>query len=395
MSDPDLPQPAERPDAPAQPAATGGPAPNGGPVPPGGPAPTGGPVPPGGPAPTGGPVPPASGARGLSIAAMALGLVSLVTVVVAALYFRIGAAPAALLALVAVVLGIVALVRRGPRAPSITGAASGALTLMLALAVGVVSAIALVAPDRPEAGRGGDGRAEAPQSAVVEWPANMAGGGIAFVGDGDRARVVPSDAPADNALPRPLDPAEAGAAHHVRVYLDYRCPYCARFEAANGETLERLIAGGETAVELHPLTFLDRVSAGSAYSSRTAGAMACVASEQPDAAWAAHTALMDADFQPAEGGAGHDDAALVAAIDGAAGGLGEGARSCITEGRFVPFAQALNDWTFANPVPGADDPELMVTGTPLVVVDGVPYAGDPADAAAFRAFLEERGLRVG
>lgn len=236
-----------------------------------------------------------------------------------------------------------------------------------------------------------------PGARSVQWPANMVTGGVLFTGDtssADGVGVVVSDAPDDNAQPVPLDPAHIGAEHHIRVYLDYRCPYCAAFEHASADTLEQAIVSGSAVVELHPLTFLDRVSEGSYYSSRAAGALACVADAQPAGAWAAHQALLDPGFQPAEGGPGHDNAAILAELDRATDGLNDEARSCIEAERFVPFSQALNDWVFANPVPNAKDPGLQVTGTPLVVVDGVPYPGDPADATAFRAFLQQQGVSL-
>ena len=258
--------------------------------------------------------------------------------------------------------------------------------------------------DRPAAAplEEDDSRAEAPddgssESGAVEWPANMVTGGVLFSGDdeGDGIGVIASEAPEDNALPVPLDASEIGAQHHIRVYLDYRCPFCARFEDANAATLERAVQGGGAVLELHPLTFLDRVSQGSYYSSRSAGALACVADAQPEVAWRAHSALIDPDFQPAENGPGHDNAAILDELDRATGGLNGDASSCIEQERFVPFTQALNDWVFANPVPGAVDPELMVTGTPLVLVDGVPYPGDPGNSASFQAFLEQQGVELG
>jgi protein-disulfide isomerase len=240
-----------------------------------------------------------------------------------------------------------------------------------------------------------DGDAENGSGSSVEWPENLATGGIVFVEQGGEVGVLPSDAPVGDAVPAPVDAAGLGAQHHIRVYLDYRCPFCAFFEEASADTLEQAVLNGDTAVEIHPLTFLDRASADGYYSSRTAGAIECLADAQPEAAWAGHQALLDQSFQPGEGTAGHDNSAILSELDRATGGLNDAARSCIEQERFVPFAQALNDWVFSTPVPGAQDPALEVTGTPLVVVDGVPYPGDPRDGAAFRAFLEQQGVELG
>ncbi|WP_449281199.1 DsbA family protein [Leucobacter sp.] len=339
--------------------------------------------------------------RGCAIAAMALGLVAVLTTAVGAFYFSAFAIAGALLGLAAVVLGVVALALRQQQAPSIIGLAGGALAIVAAVAIGGMALGALIAPsttggasDTAETAPDEGGAVEPGESEAVRWPANMATGGLVFVGDGSGGiELSRSDAPQDSALPEPQDAAGLGEPALIRVYLDYRCPYCAEFERASADALEAAVTSGSAAVELHPLTFLDRISP-DAYSSRAAGTMACMADQQPDAAWDAHTALLDPSFQPSESELGKDDATILAEVDRATGGLDDAARSCVEEQRFVPFALALNDWVFANPVPYAADPELMVTGTPLVVVNGVPYSGAPADGDAFRAFLAEQGVEV-
>ncbi|GAA2185641.1 hypothetical protein GCM10009786_02880 [Leucobacter alluvii] len=327
----------------------------------------------------------------LSIAAMALGLAALVTVIVSAFYFGLGAILGALLAVAAVVLGIVGVISRSRRAPAVVGLASGALALLVALVLGVVSAVTLAGSIAAPSGShsGAPGAADEPQGSEdpMSWPENMATGGIVFDQDG----VVRSEIPSSGAP----EPQEAGAeAHAVRVYVDYRCPSCSVFETTNGETLERLMESGQASVEITPLTFLDRISPDQ-YSSRASAAMACVAEAQPEAAWKVHRHLFDPAVQPAETTGGLDNGALIDAVDEAAGGANDDVRSCIESERFVPFAQALNEWVFDNPVPGAEDPQLAVTGTPFVVVDGVPFTGSPGDAQAFTDFLAEQEVAVG
>ncbi|QBE48202.1 DsbA family protein [Leucobacter triazinivorans] len=342
--------------------------------------------------------------KGWAIAAMALGLIALLTAVVGAFSVNAFVLVGAILGLVAVVLGVVALALRQLRAPGIVGVASGALAILTAVAVGGLALGTLIAAEEPSTEIGVESEEGAPtapadpsdpgESTAVQWPANMATGGLAFVNDGSGdIDLFRSEAPQDNALPEPRDAAALEQPAHIQVYIDYRCPYCAEFEAANADTLESVISNGSAAVEMIPLTFLDRISP-DAYSSRVAGAMACMADQQPEAAWDAHTALLDPSFQPSESEPGKDDATILAELDRATGGLDRAARSCIEEQRFTSFALALNDWVFANPVPFAADPALMVTGTPLVVVDGVPYPGAPADGDAFRAFLVEQGIEV-
>lgn len=339
---------------------------------------------------------------------MAVGLAALLTVVVAAGFpaLRSIAVLAAVLGLGAVILGVIALMMRQRALPIVVGLASGAIAIIAAVAVGAVALGSLFAGGMAHGGLGE--ASDAPQATQspspehpegpgtaegsVAWPQNMATGGIVFTGPD--ATVRTSQAPANNAFPEPLTAAELDAPSLIRIYVDYRCPYCARFEEANAETLGAVLSQDAAAIELTSLTFLDRVSEGSYYSSRAAGAMACLAETQPEAAWDANAALMNSEFQPAEGGPGHDNAAVLAHIERAVGPLSPAAQSCITDEAYVPFAQALNEWIFAHPVPHAKDPELAVTGTPFVLVDGVPFGGDPVDTKAFRAFLIEQGVAL-
>lgn len=343
-------------------------------------------------------------ARGLSIVAMSLGGAALVTVLVAMLYFPAVVVLGILLAVTAIVLGSVALVRRGPRGPGIAGLVSGGAAILLtvgmvAMGMGTLGAQAIMgftalggAPAGGEEAPGSDGNTESPTD--VEWPANLATGGIMFTG-GDTAgsmRVIESDPLPNNAFPDISElptSADGSSPDRIQVYLDYRCPACLTFETANGDTLERAAQAGAV-VELQPLTFLDGASVGSYYSSRVSGAMACLAERQPTAAWSAHVALLSPEFQPKEGTAGPDNAALIDRIEGAAGALNGDARSCIAEEQHVIFAQALSNWISTNPVPRAEIADLRVEGTPLVLVNGVAFAGDISAPGAFTEFLEEQ-----
>lgn len=326
--------------------------------------------------------------RALAIAAMAAGLVALLTAAVSAFYFSPLLAASAVLAFVAIVLGIIALVKRQrPLPASVTGLVAAGLAIIVAIAGGMFALGTALAPDIPDPGPDAGETAPPPSDAAIEWPANMATGGIIFGEGGAPVRSAPLR---PGTAPQPAEVRRDGTRTDVLIYLDYRCPYCLNFEQANQELLDQALADGSTTVEIVPLTFLDRASAGSYYSSRVSGAMACVVDAQPEAAWKAHSALLSPEAQPEEGIAGPTNDELIERVDGAVGGLDRAARDCIAKERFVPFAKALNDWVFANPVPNAIDRQLRVTGTPLVLVNGVPYPGDPGDGAAFRAFFEKQ-----
>lgn len=337
---------------------------------------------------------PATG-RALALAAMAVGLVALLTAVVSALYFRPAAGIGAALGLAAAVLGVIALVKRQrPLPASISGLVAAALAILVALASGMFALGAALMPSLPAADPETDGpgtnETTPPDSgSAIEWPANMANGGIVFeLAETDGIEPVRSDPLEPGTAPQPTQVQRDGSQNDVLIYVDYRCPFCMQFEEQNSELLGSAVSEGNTTVQVVPLTFLDRASAGSYYSSRAAGAVACLADQQPEAAWPAHVALLSAELQPEEGIAGPTNEELIASLDRATGGLSAAAKECITGERFVPFASALNDWVFANPIPNAENAGMRVSSTPTVLVNGVPYPGDPADGEAFRAFFE-------
>src|SRR5688572_12908229 len=78
--------------------------------------------------------------------------------------------------------------------------------------------------------------------------------------------VTPANLTATGAIPvgRPAAPVT------VEIVLDYMCPACGKFEQSNGGELDRLIQAGTAKVELRPISFLDRTSQGSRYSTRAA-----------------------------------------------------------------------------------------------------------------------------
>jgi protein-disulfide isomerase len=171
----------------------------------------------------------------------------------------------------------------------------------------------------------------------VVTPANLTDGGAIPVGD--------ADAPVT-----------------VEIYYDYMCPACGAFESANGGELDGLVEDGTARVELRPISFLDRTSNGTEYSTRTANAIATVADAAPDRAWAFHTALYAA--QPEEGTDGLDDARI-----------GEIAKEA---GVPADVVDRFGDRTFDGWVASVtqDAFDSGVTGTPTVKVAGEEFDGD-------------------
>lgn len=329
------------------------------------------------------------GGRALAIVAMAVGLVAALTVLLAAFYWSVFVWAGAALGLIAVVLGIVAMVKRSrPAAAGITGLASGVLAILVAVAVGALTLgtqLAAVSADSApssDAGSSNDWTPNEQQQPLLEWPANMETGGVIFETDAS-AGLTPrlSDPIPPGSAPTVPFVDRAGDTADIILYVDYRCPHCMDFEAANGPLLTELVGNGAATLEVVPLSFVDRT-----YSPLMAGAFTCVVSEQPDAAWVTHTALFGSELREVE----PTTDTLVSVIDDATGGLDAATADCIATEQFVPFVAALNVWATSNPVPNAVDESLRVTGTPLAVVNGTPYTGPPSDAAAFAQFVDEQ-----
>lgn len=334
----------------------------------------------------------------LGILGMALGLLGVLTAMITGLYLSgiLAVFPGLLLGVAGISLSSVALgLRMRPMYAGVVGIFAGivAVTVTILFFTIVTDSAQSTGSDAPATSESTEDAPieDAPEGApVAQWPKNLATGGILF-----DETLTPVESPAleDNAQPQertigPDDPAD------IQLYVDYRCPVCALFEAANAATLEEAVESGEATLEVRPLRFLDRVDEADQYSSRASSAVMCVASEQPEAAWDAHAHLLGEAVQPSESEPGLTNAELIEELDSVSGGLNGEARSCIESEQYVPFAQALDNWVFSTPVPRAVDPSLQVQGTPFAVVNGTPYAGSPGDAAAFRDFLIEQGISL-
>jgi len=91
----------------------------------------------------------------------------------------------------------------------------------------------------------------------------------------------------------------------VSVYYDYLCPFCAKFEQANAGPLDEMMRAGDITVEYHPISFLDRLTQGSEFSTRSAQAVAYIADADPEHFLAFHGAMFA--NQPAENTEGLSD----------------------------------------------------------------------------------------
>jgi protein-disulfide isomerase len=216
-------------------------------------------------------------------------------------------------------------------------------------------------------------------------PVNMASDGILFTGtdDGEVEAVQTGAVPAEG-TPIATDPDAYDVPARIVTYLDYGCPYCNQFETTNGAQIEELVAAGYATLEVHPISILDRVFAGSEYPTRAANAMACVAAEDPNAFLDANAALFA--NQPAEGTEGLTDDGIREILDGA-GALNDEVSACIGDRRYEGWVVAATERATSDP--DLANPDTGNFGTPTVLVNGVRYTGPLDDASAFATFVAQ------
>jgi protein-disulfide isomerase len=192
-------------------------------------------------------------------------------------------------------------------------------------------------------------------------------------------------------LPNELPTGQLGAAHFddgylqfgtgaviVDEYIDPMCPFCAQFEETNGELLIAGVESGVITLRVHSLTFLDRLSEGTDYSSRASAALTCQATLNPEQTLDFLGALFA--NQPLENTVGLSDRELA---DLASGGVS--IADCVEAGDYLGWAQHNTALALSGPIDGAEIP--AVSGTPTVLVDGVFYAGSLIDRNEFSAFV--------
>jgi len=220
---------------------------------------------------------------------------------------------------------------------------------------------------------------------------------------------VAASAPAPGAVTAPVANATSGilvnnlglgvdrsSDVHVDLYFDFQCPYCQKFEAANGQALANLIAGGGVTLVYHPLAFLDRYSANTLYSTRAANAAAVVAQGASDRFLPFVAALFS--HQPEENTPGLSDAeiAQIAADAGVPQEVASSFTNTVT-GTYVDGKGNQHQGTWRTFAPWV----FMLTqkaesdfgnqfGTPTVLVNGQRFTGDlysdgPLEAAIVAA----------
>jgi protein-disulfide isomerase len=169
-----------------------------------------------------------------------------------------------------------------------------------------------------------------------------------------QAATPPAGVVDDYAVPR----GEAGAPVVVTIYEDFMCPFCGDFEAASRDVLQPYVDRGDVQLQYRVVSFLDRASDGSDYSTRAMNALGVVLDTAgQEAAGRFHDALFEQ--QPEEGTSGLSDAELVdLAVQ--AGADADQVTGPIEDRSFEQWVQNATD------AASRDD----INSTPTVLVDG-------------------------
>ncbi|TDW28631.1 DUF4190 domain-containing protein [Cryobacterium psychrophilum] len=164
----------------------------------------------------------------------------------------------------------------------------------------------------------------------------------------------------------------------IDVYFDPMCPFCRQFEQTNGGSLALAATNDAITLRLHSMTFLDRLSQGTDYSTRASSALTCQATLNPELTLDYLAALFA--NQPAEDTEGLSDDELVALVPG-----GASISDCLTSGAYDAWSQANTEAAVTGPLDGAEIP--AISGTPTVLVDGAVYRGSLTDPVEFAQFV--------
>ncbi|CAN5161346.1 hypothetical protein BH18ACT9_BH18ACT9_22350 [soil metagenome] len=151
---------------------------------------------------------------------------------------------------------------------------------------------------------------------------------------------------------------DAEAPVTITVYEDFMCTFCGDLEAASGELFEEYVDGGDVRVEYRVVSFLDRASDGSDYSTRAMNALGVVLDTAGvDPALRFHDLLFVE--QPEEGTTGPSDEDLVR-LAAKAGAQEVDVAAAIRDRKFEPWV--------LNATEAASEDE--VDRTPTVLVEG-------------------------
>ncbi|GAB2835026.1 DsbA family protein [Microbacterium insulae] len=211
--------------------------------------------------------------------------------------------------------------------------------------------------------------------------------GVAQTGaDAGGAGVVegetPTPEPTTEKTPEPTTSPTEQPVVDIRVYVDYLSTGSRDFQVANAQQLSKWVTEDAATLSYFPVAMLTSKSNGTKYSLRAASAAACVAEHSPEHFFAFNNALLAQ--QPAIDEDGYTDGELA---DMAIASGAEGAkvvRACIEDQDYASWAKTATERALDG-LPDTDG--LSLTGTPMVLVNGVQYVGAMDDPKEFAQFV--------
>ncbi|WP_354002829.1 DsbA family protein [Microbacterium elymi] len=132
----------------------------------------------------------------------------------------------------------------------------------------------------------------------------------------------------------------------------------------------------------YPVAMLSAKSNGTKYSLRAASASACVATHSPDSYYAFNNALLS--HQPEQGTDGLTDEQLADLAIASGATQPKVVRDCIEGQDYATWAKSATERALAG-IP--DTKGVALTGTPMILVNGTPYAGALDDPKEFAQFV--------
>lgn len=169
----------------------------------------------------------------------------------------------------------------------------------------------------------------------------------------------------------------------VDLYIDPMCPYCKLFEETSGPMLFSAADHQDATIRIHPVAILDRLSQGTAYSTRAASFLTAVAAQHPEKTQAFLQALYA--HQPAEGTTGLTDKELQAVAHDA----GVPTAGDLNPEQYRRWVQQLNARATRGPLPTTTQIPA-IHGVPTVVVNGDVFPGNSDETETFKQFYASR-----
>jgi protein-disulfide isomerase len=188
--------------------------------------------------------------------------------------------------------------------------------------------------------------------------------------------------PAETPTPTQTPTAAEQPVVDIRVYVDYLSTGSHDFQVANVQQLSKWVSEDAATLTYYPVAMLTAKSNGTKYSLRAASAAACVATHSPGAFFAFNNALLTG--QPDVDSDGYTDVELANMAQASGVESPKVVRSCIEKQAFAAWAKGATERALQG-LP--DTKDVSLTGTPMVLVNGIPYVGALDDPKEFAQFV--------